>query len=249
MVLWLFWHITYRTSGQFSSLLSDTLLIQNIFTRHPEMESQVCQFPFCVSSLENWKLQLVSIGGLIAQYPNLTHWNKIITKVQKMVLDLCETRLFFLKKHCLISSSGVKWGKIGDLKTLMKYRSTIMLQLLRQSYCIIRLIFPWTCPGLQSKRAIFNIFMLCNFQFSQFSELQVSAFFWETCKSEENSRQRSHILISLDFTARFQKLLKLPKKKNVCYSITDDNIVQPGVFPSTQCCESLSNVISLGQEV
>lgn len=44
-------------------------------------------------------------------------------------------------------------------------------------------------------------------------------------------------------------LLKLPKKKNVCYSITDDNIVQPGVFPSTQCCESLSNVISLDQEV
>lgn len=44
-------------------------------------------------------------------------------------------------------------------------------------------------------------------------------------------------------------LLKLPKKKNMYYSIRDDNIVQPGVFPSTQSCESLSNVISLGQEL
>lgn len=86
-------------------------------------------------------------------------------------------KIVFFKKHYLISSSGVKSGKIGALKTLMNYRSTIMLQLLQQSYCIIRLIFPWTCPGLRSKRAIFSIFTLCNFQFSQFSELQVSTFF------------------------------------------------------------------------
>lgn len=47
----------------------------------------------------------------------------------------------------------------------------------------------------------------------------------------------SHILVSLDFTARFQMLLKLPKKKNVCYSITDDNIVQPEFLTSNQCWE------------
>lgn len=173
MLLWLFWHITYRTSGQFSSLVSDMLLIQNIFTRHPEMESHVCQFPFCVSSLENWKLQLMSTGDLIAQCPNLIHWNKKPRKVQKMMPGLCETKLFTKKKSYLISSSG----KIDALKTLMKYRSTIMVQLLQQSCCIITLTFPWTCPGLQSKRAIFSIFTLCNFQFSKFSELQVSTFF------------------------------------------------------------------------
>lgn len=43
-------------------------------------------------------------------------------------------------------------------------------------------------------------------------------------------------------------LLKLPQKKNVCYTITDDNIVQSVFFPSNQCCESLSNVIVLGQK-
>lgn len=81
------------------------------------------------------------------------------------------------KKSYLISSSEVRSGKIDALKTLMKYRSTIMVQLLQQSCCIITLTFPWTCPGLQSKRAIFSIFTLCNFQFSKFSELQVSTFF------------------------------------------------------------------------
>lgn len=177
MLLWLFWHITYRTSGQFSSLVSDMLLIQNIFTRHPEMESHVCQFPFCVSSLENWKLQLMSTGDLIAQCPNLIHWNKKTRKVQKMMPGLCETKLFTKKKSYLISSSKVRSGKIDALKTLMKYRSRIMVQLLQQSCCIITLTFPWTCPGLQSKRAIFSIFTLCNFQFSKFSELQVSTFF------------------------------------------------------------------------
>lgn len=174
MLLWLFWHITYRTSGQFSSLVSDMLLIQNIFTRHPEMESHVCQFPFCVSSLENWKLQLMSTGDLIAQCPNLIHWNKKNKKgAEDDAWSLWDKIVYKKKKSYLISSSG----KIDALKTLMKYRSTIMVQLLQQSCCIITLTFPWTCPGLQSKRAIFSIFTLCNFQFSKFSELQVSTFF------------------------------------------------------------------------
>lgn len=81
-----------------------------------------------------------------------------------------------------------------------------------------------------------------------FLNSQVSTFL-RNMYQKKSSQQRSHILISLDFTARFQMVLKLPKKKNVCYSITDDNIVQSEFFPSKRCCENLSNVISLGQEV
>lgn len=128
MLLWLFWHVTYRTSGQFSSLLSDMLLIQNIFTRHPEVESQVCQFPFHVSSLENWKLQLMSTGDLITQCPNLTHWNKITTKMQKMMPGLYETKLLTKDPNNnkkVISNSEVRPGGISALKPLMEYRSTI----------------------------------------------------------------------------------------------------------------------------
>lgn len=178
MLLWLFWHVTYRTSGQFSSLLSDMLLIQNIFTRHPEVESQVCQFPFHVSSLENWKLQFMSTGNLIAQCSNLTYWNKITTKMQKMMPGLYETKLLTKKKKRVTLFPTQKLG-LGGLVLLNHWWSTdqqLPVDLHRQSYCIITLTFPWTCPGLQSKKAILGVFTLCNFQFSQFSELQVSTF-------------------------------------------------------------------------
>lgn len=128
MLLGLFWHVTYRTSGQFSSLLSDMLLIQNIFTRHPKVESEGCQFPFHVSSLENWKLQLMSTGDLIAQCPNVTHWNEITIKMQQMMPGLSETKLLKNKtkpRSYVIYNSEVKPGGIGALKPLMKYRSTI----------------------------------------------------------------------------------------------------------------------------
>lgn len=128
MLLGLFWHVTYRTSGQFSSLLSDMLPIQNIFTRHPEVESEGCQFPFLVSSLENWKLQLMSTGDLIAQCPDLTHWNGITTNMQKMMPGLSETKLLKNKtnpRSYIIYNPEVKPGGIGALKPLTKYRSTI----------------------------------------------------------------------------------------------------------------------------
>lgn len=68
---------------------------------------------------------------------------------------------------------------LGGLVLLNHWWSTdqqLPVDLHRQSYCIITLTFLWTCPGLQSKKAILGVFTLCNFQFSQFSELQVSTF-------------------------------------------------------------------------
>lgn len=118
---------------------------------------------------------------------------------------------FKKKKSYVISNSEVRPGGIFAFKQLLKYRSTITSSpsspMLSHYFTDISLNLPGSPKQKSNSGCLSTVwFSICSILWAPSQH-----FFEKYICQKKNSQQRSHILISLDFIARCQMLLKLPK--------------------------------------